>query len=246
MSASSRWRSTTLPGRLRACLSLALLLALLSRWVCAPLQATADDAPAPGATGQTLDFRGIQIDKTKRTVTFPAAINMKQGMLEYLIVTETGKTHESLLSTKIAPYDIQVAMLLLGVKPAAKSGSEPPGQLNREYLKGAPQLQGEKVSLFVAWAGHRVRAEDLIWNTQENAPMTEGPWTYNGSEVFGGKFLAQVDGSVTALVRDSAALMNNPRPGNDDDQIWEVYSKVTPPVGTAVDVIIELVEGAGK
>ena len=76
--------------------------------------------------------------------------------------------------------------------------------------------------------------------------MTEGPWTYNGSEMYDGKFLAQVDGSVAALVRDSGALMNNPRPGNDDDQIWEVYSKVTPPVGTAVDVIIELEENGGK
>jgi hypothetical protein len=199
---------------------------------------------AGGGSAAALDFRGIHIDKERRTVTFPAAINMNNGMLEYLIVAETGKTHESLLSTKIAPYDIQVAMLLLGIAPAGKANAEPPGQLNKEYLKTAPELKGEKVSLFVAWPGHRVRAEDLIWNLQENAAMTEGPWTYNGSELYDGKFLAQIDGSVAALVRDSAALMNNPRPGNDDDQIWEVYSQVTPPVGTAVDVTIELEDGS--
>jgi hypothetical protein len=202
------------------------------------------DQPAGAGGAAALDFRGIHIDKERRTVTFPAAINMRSGMLEYLIVAETGKTHESLLSTKIAPYDIQVAMLLLGIAPAGKANAEPPGQLNKEYLKTAPELKGEKVSLFVAWPGHRVRAEDLIWNLQENAAMTEGPWTYNGSELYDGKFLAQIDGSVAALVRDSAALMNNPRPGNDDDQIWEVYSQVTPPVGTAVDVIIELEESS--
>ena len=199
---------------------------------------------------QTLDFRGIRIDKAKRTVTFPAAINMTDGMLEYLIVADTGKTHESLLSTKIQPYDIQVAMLLLGIEPSGKAAAEPPAQLNRDYLKSAPDLKGEKISLFLAWqdahGGHRIRAEDMIWNLKENAPMREGPWTYNGSELYGGKFLAQVDGSVTALVRDSAALMNNPRPGNDDDQIWEVYSKVTPAAGTAVDVIVELEENSPK
>lgn len=199
---------------------------------------------------QPLEFRGIAIDKEKRTVTFPAAINMTGGMLEYLIVADTGKTHESLLSTKIQPYDIQVAMLLLGIKPAGRTASEPPAQLNKEYLKSAPELAGEKISLFLTWQDahgpHRVRAENLVWNLKENRAMTEGPWTYNGSELYGGKFLAQVEGSVAALVRDSAALMNNPRPGNDDDQIWEVYSRDTPAVGTAVDVIVELEENPLK
>jgi len=194
----------------------------------------------------TLDYRGITIDKVKRTITFPAEINMKDGMLEYLMVADTGKTHESLLSTKIQPYDIQVAMLLLGVKPAAKGNSEPPGQINKEYLKTAPELKGERVNIFLTWPGHRVRAEDLIWNLEEKAAMTQGPWTYNGSEMYDGKFLAQIDGSVAALVRDSGALINNPRPGNDDDQIWEAYTQVTPPVGTAVDVTVELEESSGK
>jgi hypothetical protein len=231
MSASSRWRSTTLPPRVPGVRLLAFCC--LAAWA------------AQAQTG-LLEYRGIQIDKEKRTVTFPAAINMTTGMLEYLIVADTGKTHESLLSTKIQPYDIQVAMLLLGIKPAEKSDNEPPGQINKAYLSTVPELKGAKISLFLTWPGHRVRAEDLIWNLEGNTVMTEGPWTYNGSELYDGRFLAQIDGSITALVRDSAALMNNPRPGNDDDQIWEVYSKVTPPIGTAVDVIIELEESASK
>ena len=64
--------------------------------------------------------------------------------------------------------------------------------------------------------------------------------------MYGGKFLAQMDGSVASLVRDSAALMNNPRPGNDDDQIWNINSGATPEVGTPVDVIIELEENSSK
>jgi len=200
--------------------------------------------------GKMLDFRGIQIDKEERTATFPASINMTEGALEYLIVNEMGKTHESLLSTKIQPYDIQVAMLLLGIKPAGKAEAEPPAQINAQYLHGAPELTGARVSVFVTWqdeqGAHRVRAEDMIWNTKAKAAGRQGPWTYNGSEMYAGKFLAQVDGSVAALVRDSAALINNPRPGNDDDQIWEANGKVTPKVGTAVDVTIELDEDSAK
>ena len=47
-------------------------------------------------------------------------------------------------------------------------------------------------------------------------------------------------------MRDSAALMNNPRPGNDDDQIWEAYTQVTPAAGTAVDVIVKLEDNPVK
>ncbi|HEX4083945.1 MAG TPA: YdjY domain-containing protein [Chthoniobacteraceae bacterium] len=196
------------------------------------------------APDPTIDFRGIQIDKVKRTITFPAEINMTEGLLEYLLVNDMGKTHESLLSTKIQPYDIQVAMLLLGIKPAANANAQPPAQLNRAYLQNAPQLAGDKIDIHISWQDgqgqHLVRAEDLIWNLKRNAVMTPGPWIYNGSEMYEGRFLAQVDGSIGALVRDSAALLNNPRPGNDDDQIWQPYAKVTPKVGTAVDVTIEL------
>jgi hypothetical protein len=197
-----------------------------------------------------IDFRGIRIDKAKRTITFPAAINLTDGLMEYLIVTEMGKTHESLLSTKISPYDIQVAMLLLGIKPSATAESEPPAQITKQYLQSAPELKGETVNLYVSWkddhGSHRVRAEEMMWNLHTNAVMTDGPWVYNGSEMYGGKFLAQVDGSITALVRDSAALINNPRPGNDDDQIWQVDTKAAPKVGTPVDVTIELEDNPSK
>jgi len=195
---------------------------------------------------KTIEFQGIQIDKEARTVTFPATINMTSGALEYLMVTETGKTHESLLSTKIQPYDIQVAMLLLGIKPAGKTDTEPPAQITKQYLATVPEMKGEKVSLLVEWKDgkgqHRVRAESMVWNLKTKQAMTDGPWTYNGSEMYGGKFLAQVDGSVAALVRDSAALINNPRPGNDDDQIWTPNWNATPKEGTGVEVVVKLEE----
>ena len=228
-------------------LNAALCLLALLRCAAAPLRAQSAGSPTPA---QSIDFRGIQIDKARRTVTFPASINMTDGLLEYLIVNDMGKTHESLLSTKIQPYDIQVAMLLLGIKPAAHASAQPPAQINRAYLQNAPRLEGEKISIHLAWQDargpHSVRAEDLVWNLKQNAAMTEGPWTYNGSEMYEGKFLAQVDGSIGALVRDSAALLNNPRPGNDDDQIWEPCAKVAPKVGTAVDVTIELEDDPAK
>jgi hypothetical protein len=233
MSASSRWRSIVLRTLFRSRINGLAALCL------AALTLHAQTGP-----GEAIDYNGIHVDKASRSATFPAEINQTSGLMEYLLVNKKGKTHESLLSTAIEPYDLQVAMLLLGVKPAAPSNAQPPGQITRQYLSGAPELTGEKVSITLAWPGHRVAAESLIWDLDTNALMTPGAWTYNGSEMYGGKFLAQIDGSIAALVRDSAALVNNPRAGNDNDQIWEPYTKDVPARGTAVDVTIKLMDSA--
>jgi hypothetical protein len=235
MSALSPWRSTAWRRRL------GIGIKLLAGFSLGALPLHAQTG-----SGDTIDYNGITVDKAAHSVTFPAEINQTAGLLEYFLVNRKGKTHESLLSTAIEPYDLQVAMLLLGIKPAAASNSQPPGQITREYLSTAPQLTGGKVSITISWPGHRIAAENLIWNLEKNAVMTPGPWTYNGSEMYDGKFLAQIDGSITALVRDSAALMNNPRPGNDDDQIWEPYTKDVPPKGTAVDVTVKLMDNPSQ
>ena len=138
------------------------------------------DAPTQiEGSGAVVRFGSIVIDKEKKSVTFPGALNLTKGALEYLLVTEMGKTHESLLSTKVRPYDLQVAMLLLGVKPDEAARAEPPAQINRQYLQHAPELRGPKVDLYLSWhdqnGDHRLRAEDLIMNTEARAPMTDRP-----------------------------------------------------------------------
>lgn len=226
-------------------------LAAVMALSAAPLSGQVTESPPQlEGAGPVVRFGDIVIDKEKKSVAFPAAINLARGTLEYLLVTETGKTHESLLSTKVQPYDLQVAMLLLGLKPAGAPGAGPPGQINREYLRQVPEPAGPAVELFVSWqdgrGSHRLRAEELILNTEAGAPMTPGPWTYNGSAMYGGKFLAQVDGSIVALVRDSSALVNNPRPGNDNDQIWDVNEKLVPAEKVPVEVTLQWKEPVPK
>src|SRR3569623_2003527 len=63
----------------------------------------------------------VRLDKNQKSVQFPAVLNMDHGLIEYLLVTTRGKTHESLLKTDAEPYNIHVAMLLLGAKGAAQS-----------------------------------------------------------------------------------------------------------------------------
>jgi hypothetical protein len=198
----------------------------------------------------------IRLDKTKRTVTFPGKLNMSKDLIEYLLVTPDGSTHESLLTSEIQPTDLQFVMLLLDAKGAGlltpQPDATPPGQIDAQYLKSAPRLKGDNISITVAWktkdgSDRVVALEDLIMHAETKKPVPRGPWIYNGS-MFGsdGKFLAQQLGCFISVVTNPAALINNPRKGNDNDRIWAVNEKQSPPVGTAVEITITLLAGSSE
>jgi hypothetical protein len=176
----------------------------------------------------------VVFDREKHTITFPASVNMAEGVVEYAVVHVTGKVHESVLRTEVDPYYIQLAKLF--ISPAGEQTAAEPGQ--PRDLIGAP------VRLYVGWtqAGTARKAplEELIVNTLTVSPMKSGPWVYNGSRVVEGVFLAQRDGSIVTIIADPDAMVNNPRPGRNDDEIWRVNQNLTPPVGTPVEVTIEL------
>ncbi len=190
----------------------------------------------------------IRLDQKARTVRFPGLLNMKDGIIEYLLVTTRGSTHESLLASDVQPNDLHFAMLLLGAKGApADPGEEnaaPSGQINAEYLKKAPKLRGDAIAITVAWkAGDEEKSapvEDWVFNQQTKKAMERGPWIYNGSIFSNGHFMAQIEGAFAALVTYPSALINNPRKGNDNDQIWLVNEKALPPVQTPVEISIQL------
>jgi hypothetical protein len=195
----------------------------------------------------------IRLDKTKRTVSFAGKLNMSKDLIEYVMVTPEGSTHESLLTAEIQPTDLQFVMLLLDAKGAGllapQPDAAPPGQINADYLKSAPKLKGDNVSITVSWKGQdgmekALPLEDLLMNVDTKKSVDRGPWVYNGS-MFGadGKFLAQQQGCFISVVTNPAALFNNPRKGNDNDRIWAVNEKTSPPVGTAVEITIALLKG---
>lgn len=186
---------------------------------------------APGV----FEMGRLRVDKTTRSVSFPAVVNMTEAAVEYVVVTGQGKLHESLLRTDVAPKDIHVAMLLLGAKGAGTN------LIPANPLKPIP---GEPVIIEVSWkskAGEkRVRAEQLILNTETKTNLSVGPWIYNGSVLEHGVFMADPEGSIISLITDPFALVNNPRPGRDNDDLCEVNSKAMPPMDTPVEVRITL------
>jgi hypothetical protein len=190
----------------------------------------------------------IHLDQKLRTARFAGEVNMKEGIIEYLLVTTEGNTHESLLVTEVQPNDLHFAMLLLGAKVAGLDtpapDKAPPPQIDSKYLKDAPKLRGDAIAITVNWKSGDAEktgpVEDWIFNTETKKPMARGPWIYTGSMFSEGHFLAQLDGAFAALVTYPAALINNPRRGSDNDQIWTVNEKAVPAVKTPVDITIQL------
>jgi hypothetical protein len=188
----------------------------------------------------------VRLDQRRRSITLPAALNKSQGLMEYFLVTTYGKTHESILKTPAQPYDIHLAMLLLGAHGpgnAAFPGSPNNGVPGPVVHPSKEIIPGDGVAIEVKWKTpegetRRFSAEDLIYKNDAQTVMAHGSWVYNGSLIVHNKFLAQMDGSIISLVTDPVALINNTGPGHDNDLIWEPNVTNLPPLDVAIEVTI--------
>lgn len=213
-----------------------LCLAMAHCIVAAETTNVAPNVPLKSIGPGLFQLGKVRLDKNKKSVTFPAVLNLSPGLIEYVVVTETGKIHESLVRTDVEPYQIHTAMLLLGAKGAGT---------NTFPEEADSKLPGDKVQVELSWkdsegTGQRSPIEDFVYNQQQNAAMSRGPWVYNGSRILEGTFIAQQDGSIVSLIADPDALINNPRPGRENDEIWQVRTNGLPPLNWPMEVTITL------
>ena len=188
-------------------------------------------------SSQTTHIGKITVDLQNHRISFPARVNMKEGLVEYLLCTRWGKLHESVLATDIHPTNLQTALLLIGLKPG--------GGLS--YQGDTAQPKGDKVIIWVEWweegKQKRYRGEKLVWNKKEEKPLPEMEWVFTGSvhhEKWG--FMAERTGVIIATYRDPIAIINNPLPSGTDDTILFSNKKILPSPGKEVKVIIERVK----
>jgi hypothetical protein len=214
--------------------------------VAGPARGADEPAAPPPAAGRTnpvvrtlegglLEIGTVRLDPERRTVTFPAFVNLREGMIEYVVVHSGGKTHESLLRTDARPRDIHLAMLLVGARGAGT---------NALPLDPDLSLPGDMVTVEVRWtSGRRVRvaaAEELVYDRRLGSALRRGRWTYTGSRLREDGFGAQADGSIVALITDPDALVNNPRRGREDDDNWLAKATRLPEFNHPVEVVLTL------
>ena len=180
------------------------------------------------------EIGGVRISKSDGRVEFEAAVNMDKGLLEYLLVGEAGKVHESLLRTRIEPFSLQIALLLMGLE----------GTTNPLVEQGDPRTpEGDPVTIWVKWVDRgkiiELPIEEWISMDKNGASMKPIDWIFTGSVITEGVFLAQVEKSIVAIYHDPAALIDNPLPEGASDETWFVNETKVPPVGTKVTVTIK-------
>ena len=187
----------------------------------------------------------ITFDQKSREIRFPAKVNMIEGLLEFLLVHQNGKLHESLLMTDISPTHLNLAFTLLRYPPSRELYLLPNdhGGASNEFPNVPEEVKtGARIAIDVEWKDgekpRRLPVNEWIQHTVKSTSMPAGPWVYGGSDINDGKFAPETSGDVIAIFTTASALINYPGKDDDNDEVWTPYPKRVPAVGTEVTVII--------
>lgn len=192
------------------------------------------------------DLDGININAATRAVRIPTKVQLKKAPLEYMLVHETGKTHETVLTTAVSPTAIQMALLLANYQNATEGLLTKVPQADRPvtWKEEAPAKPGaHRVKLTVEWKeGDKVKTAPLSQWVQHaetrKPPVDLDTWIFNGSYIDERGFVGQTEGSIVAVWLDRGALINSPAEGNWRDDLWISLPENIPNEETPVTLII--------
>ena len=188
----------------------------------------------------------IKINSATREVSVPAVVNMTEGILEYVLVHEHGKTHESLLRTTVSPTELNVALLLTHFEPhlkeAAKFLASPSEQVKARMAQPMEHEGANRMRITLEWKDASGKAQTAPLNAwirdkQSGKPATATEWIFTGSFISQTGFAAEHDGSHIAVYFDLISLVNFPDKNNVSDENWLVESAAIPPVDTPVTLV---------
>lgn len=240
--------SHTMPRLLIACLSLLCLGAT-----------SAQDGKAEGTrqmaeaqqrlkklSATEYDLDGIRINSATREIRIPTKVELKDAPIEYMLVHDTGKTHESILVTPVSPTAIQMALLLANYQAATEGmlAKVPAEERPTDWKEEAPSKPGaNRVKITVEWQANGITKTaplaDWVQNVDTRKPPTDlDTWIFNGSYVDQRGFVGESEGSIIAVWLDRAALLNSSAQGAWRDELWISLPANIPDEGTPVTVII--------
>lgn len=182
----------------------------------------------PRREGGKVFFGNAVVDTAARTLSVTGWVNQAGGLIEVFACGPRGKTHESAFVIDVNPFDLENGLLALGLK----AGEPMPG-----FGVGPPH--GDPVDIFVDWTGEdgtarTARGETFVRDIEKDAPLAPGPWTFTGSVVIDGRFMAVSEETFVASFWDPYAIVNNPLASGSNDDILFVDSEAMPRRGTPI------------
>ncbi|MBC8242812.1 MAG: hypothetical protein H8E20_00330 [Verrucomicrobia bacterium] len=179
----------------------------------------------------------VTVDANLGVAAFPAKVNQIVGLIEYALVTETGKVHESFLSTKARPSDIHAAMLLLHVKPPGGVRVEVGWKVDGAWVR-------KPISDCIGQYPLEAASERDDKVTDKSFDLKSRDWKWTGARLRAGTLTADVSGSILSLQPDMDALaLVEPMvdTGRFGSHVWP---KRVPKLGQAVQVFVRLKQAA--
>ena len=173
------------------------------------------------------EYGSVSIDAAKRQITFPAVINQVEGNVEYAVVHEDGKTHESLIATKVRSTELQVALLLCRFVETSKEAPDPKG----------------KLGIWIDWKDTKAKPQSVplhrwVYNGLKREALSKHVWLFTGvPKAKPGKPPID-DQSVIAIFNDPYAAINCFDPKSINDDLWYPSKDQLPEIDTPVTVRI--------
>jgi hypothetical protein len=186
------------------------------------------------------DFDGITIDLKNRKIEFPMICNQQSGLIEYGIVHENGKIHESLFRTKIRPQMIHASLLLLKAK-AHDHYFEPSVENNSTKSN----LHNQCLKIEIVWDANgttkNVDLRDMYYNhNEQNQKPEEAIFLFTGSRMIEETFMAEHTGSILGVYVDPDAIINSIETNSDNDDLWLGRKSTMPPLENKVTCVLHL------
>jgi hypothetical protein len=261
----------------RAMILTTLLVALLIGGLCCqkqtlagdpPIEPTTSDEPVtdviqppdvvtpevdPGAP-TILSLGDLTIDLDDGSVSFPATVCLRRGMLEALVCKAGTKEHESVLSTTVAPSMVHAGLLSLGLTPGlparwidlqdgSRGVSIPPrgGQVLVEF--SWEDAEGAIHSARAGqWLTARVLEEGYVdEDAGEDAELSGSTWVFVGSDLMAnGVYWADGSGDLISLSNFPSTVLDVPFESTDSNEglLYQANTEAIPPEGTEVTVTL--------
>jgi hypothetical protein len=253
---------------LRALVVIGVLAAGLGSWACGqqgedpasapttpPVDVLVDDEPEapfsgdPAEATPMLDLGPMSLDLEAKTLTFPAEVILREGMLELLVAYDCYKNHESILRTSVRPSVIHAGLLALGLMP----GMPAEAMIFPDRTMKAIPPRGQRLKMTIRWTDEEGNAQETdpsVWfkSAGEGAQLpTE--WVFVGSQIVPtGEYWANASGDLISVSNFGSSVMDVPFESSNlnANLIFSADTALIPPLGTRVEVTISPVSNPAQ
>lgn len=201
---------------------------------------------------------GIVLDLKSKTCALPVEVCVRKDLLEYVLVTQHGAAHESLLATGVKPTLLNAALVTIGAEKGTNViwTEKVPKPTQEERRNGARAYDvqaptGVTFYMYVAWREgeetYFFRLEDLITNLERGRSMQRHAWVYLGSRMVRPKpdeplevLAAEMEGNLINLsfFRAGNTLFTASLDDCVYQTIWAPNAPLIPPTGSALTLVV--------